>query len=147
PVPQAPAQESLGWPPRGRAGGGPPDPAFGAVGTRHFGVAAEGRGPPLDDHLARAALPVFEGLPHGVDGRAGHVAAKEAEPIGGGLHREARLENFYQLRLVGETLREAREARILEERGQLHSLREGLPELVLVAEDDDPPVAGGEVLG
>src|SRR5215470_15999504 len=140
------AEDSLRVLAKGRGGPGLADLALGADGARHLPDAAEVRMLDLDDHLARTYLLVLEGLRHGVDGRAWHVAAEEAEPRSRRLLREARLEDLDQLRLVSEALGEAREPRILSELGQLHPLDESLPELVLVAEDDDPPVTRGEVL-
>src|SRR5215470_15283583 len=145
-IAQDAAQNSLRVLAQGRGGLGLADLALGANGARHLPDAAEVRMLHLDDHLARAYLLVLEGLRHGIDGSAWHVAAEEAEPRSRRLLREARLEDLDQLRLVGEALGEAREPRIIDELRQLHPLDESLPELVLVAEDDDPPVPRGEVL-
>src|SRR5262249_57917272 len=76
PVPEDAAQNSLGVLPQGRGRRGPADLACGADGTRHLADAAEVRVLHLDDHLSRADLLVLEGLRHGVDGRAGDVAAE-----------------------------------------------------------------------
>src|SRR5215468_770739 len=140
------AEDSLRVLAKGRGGPGLANLALGADGARHLPDAAEVRMLDLDDHLAGAHLLVREGLRHGIDGRAWHVAAEQAEPLRGRLLREACLEDLDQLRLVGEALGEAREPRILGQLGQLHPLDESLPELVLVAEDDDPPVPCREVL-
>src|SRR5215470_17095347 len=145
-IAQDTAQDSLRVLAQGRGWPGLADLALGANGARHLPDAAEVRMLDLDDHLAGAYLLVLEGLRHGIDGSAWHVAAEEAEPRSRRLLREARLEDLDQLRLVGEALGEAREPRIIDELRQLHPLDESLPELVLVAEDDDPPVPRGEVL-
>src|SRR5262245_58832681 len=119
PVAEDLAQDRLGVLTQGRGGGRLPYLAFGPDGTGHFPDAPEVRMLHAYDHVAGTDLLVFESLGHAVDGRAGHVAAQQVEPLGCGLFLEARLEDVHQLRLVAEALREAREARVLREPGQL----------------------------
>src|SRR5499433_1142184 len=87
-IAQDTAQDSLRVLAQGRGGPGLADLALGANGARHLPDAAEVRMLDLDDHLARAYLLVLEGLRHGVDGSAWHVAAEEAEPRSRRLRRE-----------------------------------------------------------
>jgi hypothetical protein len=100
----------------------------------------------LDDHAPRAHLLVRERLGDRVDGGAGDAATQAREPLGRRALGEARLEDRHQRVLVGEAGGEGGEARIATDLGQLHRVHEALPELLLVAEDDDPAVARGKVL-
>ncbi len=132
---------------QGGRGSGVADLALGPDRARHFPDAAEVRVVDFEDHLARPHLLVVERLRHGIHGRARHVTAQEGQPFGGRLLLEARGQDGDQLRLVGEALGKAREARVRGEVGQFEAGHQGLPELVLVAEDHDPAVLGAEVLG
>ena len=101
----------------------------------------------LQDHVARADLLVGQRLGDRVHRSARHAAAQPRQPRLGRALGEARLEDRPPGRPCARgDRRRWRSGRHAPSSGSSSASTQRLPELRLVAEDDDPAVARGEVL-